>query len=185
MNLDTRIAEVLESVQYKMRGNPHFSLTPLLDSIHGSNLSMIEIGSFTGESAEQFALSGKFSSITCIDSWCNDPKSDAFVHCDMALAEQLFIIRTYKYPAITRIKEFSVPASCRLNDHSLDFVYIDADHEYDAVKQDILHWLPKVKHGGYIGGHDFSIYHPGVVIAVQENFTSFELFPDTSWLVKL
>ena len=56
MNLDTRIAEVLESVPYKMRGNPHFSLTPLIDRINGTNLSMVEIGSFTGESAEQFAL---------------------------------------------------------------------------------------------------------------------------------
>jgi len=185
MNLDTRIAEVLESVPYKMRGNPHFSLTPLIDRINGTNLSMVEIGSFTGESAEQFALSDKFSSITCIDAWCNDPKSDAFVHCDMALAEQLFIIRTYKYPCIARIKEFSVPASYRFNDHSLDFVYIDADHEYDAVSKDILHWMPKVKPGGYIGGHDFSTRFHGVVLAVQEHFTSFDLFPDTSWMVKL
>lgn len=185
MNLDTRIAEVLESIPYKMRGNPHFSLTPLIDSINGFNLSMVEIGSFTGESAEQFALSGKFSSITCIDSWTNDPKSDAFVNCDMALAEQLFIIRTYKYHNINRMKEFSVPASHRFHNQAFDFVYIDADHEYSSVKQDIIHWLPKVKHGGYIGGHDFSIDYPGVVIAVQEHFTSFELFPDTSWLVNL
>ncbi len=38
---------------------------------------------------------------------------------------------------------------------SLDFVYIDAQHHYEAVRDDIALWYPKVKVGGIIGGHDF------------------------------
>jgi hypothetical protein len=41
-------------------------------------------------------------------------------------------------------------------DNSLDFVYIDASHEYEDIKNDILNWLPKVKNNGILAGHDFS-----------------------------
>jgi predicted O-methyltransferase YrrM len=38
---------------------------------------------------------------------------------------------------------------------SLDFVYIDAQHHYEAVKRDIALWWPKVKPGGILAGHDY------------------------------
>lgn len=38
----------------------------------------------------------------------------------------------------------------------LDFVYIDGNHAYEYVLIDILTWLPKIKKGGLIGGHDFN-----------------------------
>ncbi len=179
------IEAVLEAIPYKMRSDPTFSLVPLISAIEGSGLTMVEVGSFTGESTEAFALSGKFKQITAVDAWSNDVKSEAFVHCDMALAEQLFILRTYKYKIIRRMRSPSILASHQFPDHSIDFVYIDADHEYNNVSDDISHWLPKVRQSGYIGGHDFSIYFPGVVMAVQEVFPNPILFPDSSWLVKL
>jgi len=45
------------------------------------------------------------------------------------------------------------------NDHSLDFIYIDANHTYESVKQDIELWYPKVRIGGLIGGHDYLPRH--------------------------
>lgn len=47
----------------------------------------------------------------------------------------------------------------------VDFVFIDADHSYEAVRADIAAWKGKCK---FLCGHDFSAYHPGVVLAVQE-----------------
>lgn len=41
------------------------------------------------------------------------------------------------------------------NDNSLDFVYIDANHSYDGVLNDLKLWYPKVKEGGLISGHDY------------------------------
>jgi predicted O-methyltransferase YrrM len=55
-------------------------------------------------------------------------------------------------------------------DGSVDFVFIDADHVYDRVKEDILAWLPKVKPGGIIAGHDYNAAHQGVLQAVPEIF---------------
>lgn len=59
-------------------------------------------------------------------------------------------------------------ASKTFNDSSLDFVYIDANHSYESVLEDITAWYPKVKKGGVIGGHDFSGKFPGVAKAVIE-----------------
>jgi hypothetical protein len=73
-------------------------------------------------------------------------------------------------------------------------VYIDGLHDYGSVKQDIAAWWPKVKVGGFIGGHD---YHDVVMnsdfkvkMAVQEfmsgtpSAVDLRLFADTSWIVR-
>lgn len=52
-------------------------------------------------------------------------------------------------------------------DKSVDLVFIDAAHDYESVKADILAWMPKVR--GVIAGHDYTSY-PGVMRAVDEIF---------------
>lgn len=49
----------------------------------------------------------------------------------------------------------SVTASDYVLDRSLDFVFVDADHSYDAVKKDLDAWMSKVRSGGMISGHDY------------------------------
>jgi hypothetical protein len=46
-------------------------------------------------------------------------------------------------------------AAIRVPDESLDFVFIDADHSYDGVSKDIRVWMPKLKRGGLLSGHDY------------------------------
>lgn len=53
-------------------------------------------------------------------------------------------------------------------DEPLDFVYIDANHDYDFIKQDIEDWASALKEGGLLCGHDFSADCPGVIRAVIE-----------------
>lgn len=73
----------------------------------------------------------------------------------------------------------SVQAADLIADESLDMVYIDADHSYEEVRKDILKWVPKVKMGGIVSGHD---YNPnggfGVHLAVNELVNNFQLQPD-------
>jgi len=55
------------------------------------------------------------------------------------------------------IREFSVDAVNHFDDESLDFVYIDGNHKYEFVKDDITEWIKKIRKGGIISGHDYYI----------------------------
>lgn len=59
------------------------------------------------------------------------------------------------YPNYEIIKELSMEAVKRFEDNSLDFVYIDGNHEDPYVTQDITEWSKKVKSGGIVSGHDY------------------------------
>jgi len=69
-------------------------------------------------------------------------------------------------PQHTVIRKTSVEAAKEVEDGSLDFVYIDADHTLEAVLRDIEAWHPKLKPDGILAGHDFSTRHLMVVQAV-------------------
>ena len=75
-------------------------------------------------------------------------------------------------------------AAATYPDQSLDFVFLDADHDYESVKADIAAWLPKVKPGGILAGHDYMCGWPGVDRAVAEAFNAVT-FQDNSWMVIL
>lgn len=71
----------------------------------------------------------------------------------------------------------SIDAVGQFKDESLDFVYIDGDHELKGVLDDIWHWYPKVKRGGIIAGHDYIKFarqnNSHVVQAVQAFVSSY------------
>jgi hypothetical protein len=68
---------------------------------------------------------------------------------------------------INPIRMSSNEASKLYENESLDFVFIDAGHDYEDVIDDIRCWLPKVKIGGILSGHDF--HHPPIVLAVNDS----------------
>jgi hypothetical protein len=66
----------------------------------------------------------------------------------------------------------SAEAALQVAEGSLDFVYIDADHSYNGVWNDINRWADRIRVGGFICGHDFDHpNHPGVGRAVKEFFS--------------
>lgn len=74
------------------------------------------------------------------------------------------------------------------NKCELDFAWIDGDHSYEQVKRDIRNYLPLIKKGGIIGGHDYdSPAYPGVKQAVDEIFdiTKIEKTVDFVWWVNV
>ena len=69
---------------------------------------------------------------------------------------------------VIEIRDYSETAHKIVMDGSLDFVFIDAQHDFASVKQDISLWAPKVKCGGLLAGHDYNhVKFPGVVKAVH------------------
>jgi predicted O-methyltransferase YrrM len=76
---------------------------------------------------------------------------------------------------ITTYNMSSIDGSYMYEDESLDFVFIDASHEYVDVKADLIHWYPKVKNGGVFAGHDYPAY-TGVKTAVDEFFYNKKIY---------
>lgn len=70
---------------------------------------------------------------------------------------------------IELIRKFSMDALKDFDDESLDFVYIDGNHDFEHVTEDIAGWGKKVKKGGIISGHDYvferkMVAHAGYVV---------------------
>src|ERR1700686_3009714 len=78
-------------------------------------------------------------------------------------------------------RQHTVEAAKLIDDESLDFVFIDADHSYEGCIADIRAWSRKVKFGGLIAGHYFNEAWPGVMRAVNETGGA-KLARDSVWL---
>ena len=85
---------------------------------------------------------------------------------------------------ITDMKGLSWEMASNFEDGSIDFVFIDAGHKYESVVKDINAWLPKLKKGGIISGHDYN--NPcGVKQAVDELIPNFKLSTDGIWFKEI
>lgn len=147
--------------------------------------TMIEIGSYMGESTMMFASIGLFKTIHSIEPHKGTEsfnEKNGFGWVDI---EREFKLNTRYFDNIIHHKDFSYNVVSKFEDNSIDFIYIDADHRYESVKQDLELYLPKLKKGGVIGGHDYHESWPGVCSAVDEVVgIPTKKFEDNSWIVK-
>lgn len=81
------------------------------------------------------------------------------------------------------IRMTSVEAARTFQPGTLNLVFIDANHAFDHVDQDIRAWWPVVCPGGYLTGHDFHANFPGVREAVEANFPAYQRWGDV-WAVR-
>jgi hypothetical protein len=95
---------------------------------------------------------------------------------DAALAATLRNVAEHA-ARVELVRDYSLPAAARYADGFFDWVYLDADHRYEAVAADIKAWWPKVRRGGVLSGHDFvfdgdyAVGRFGVMTAVLEFFS--------------
>jgi hypothetical protein len=68
--------------------------------------------------------------------------------------------RLEPYPNCTIIRKMSMDAVKDFEDSSIDFVYIDGNHSFKYVSEDICEWIKKVKEGGVVCGHDYIYSNP-------------------------
>ena len=67
---------------------------------------------------------------------------------------------------------------------SLDFVFLDIFKEYESCLAYFKEWIPKVRPGGLVMGHDYALKFPGIVRAVHElcpEGTLLQLGKDSTW----
>lgn len=138
------------------------------------NSRIVEVGAWKGKSVAYLAVevinSKKNIKVDAVDTWLGDPnesihQQDEYVKNNKLYELFLSNIEPVKH-VINPVQMDSVEAAKLYADESIDAVFIDAAHDYENVKKDILAWYPKVKRNGYISGHDY--YHPPVKAAVDE-----------------
>lgn len=135
--------------------------------------SVLEIGSFVGISTEVFLL--HCQRVVAVDCWsAGDIKQE-------------FDRRVAPYSHLTVLWGSSPDILGKLKPRSFDLCYIDADHSYEAVKEDIRACKELVRLGGYIGGHDYDWHDtPGVKPAVHDVLGKPDyVFEDSSWVVAM
>jgi hypothetical protein len=171
----------MEHFYNSLQKKTFFNYANVYDYIIGKydTAKFVEIGVWRGQSvcyaAVEIINKNKNITIDAIDTWEGSPQEN--LHLVDPFEEKnlydVFLknIEPVKH-IITPVKMDSVQASSRYEDRSLDFVFIDGSHLYEAVKADIEAWLPKVKLGGFIGGHDYGNNEilNGVKQAVDEFF---------------
>lgn len=85
------------------------------------------------------------------------------------------------YPNGTILHMRSDKAAQAVDDRSLDFVFIDGDHQEESVIEDVTLWRPKLREGGWVLGHDEQ--WPSVRRALVRLFGKWETYPDNVWAV--
>lgn len=152
----------------------------------------VEIGSWKGKSMAYMGVevinSGKLIKCYAVDTWegSDEHSDDPYIRTNKMYP--LFISNTQKVSSVvTPIRKTSVDGAKEFEDASIDVVFIDACHSYECVKEDIAAWLPKVKTGGIISGHDYYWGDNGVKRAVDEKFGDKVHFSqgENCWVVRV
>lgn len=128
--------------------------------------SILENNNINGKGVEIGVFKGQFSK-HILDNWSGtlymiDPWRELEDYIDSsnhknhpnAYLEAMQSIKGYEDRAFM-IRALSNQAVDLFEDESLDFIYIDGNHTYDSVKEDMELWFPKLKKGGLFAGHDY------------------------------
>lgn len=154
----------------------------------GSNI--IEIGCWKGKSSHAIAKgirdSNKKINLTCIDTFKgaeSDPDQQQRAIKENPLKEFKKNMENFE---VNILAMDSKKACYKFEDESIDFLFLDTDHNYEHTITELKLWWPKIKQGGILCGHDYKEGYRGVKRAVDEFFTKnkIHLFPKSIFLVK-
>lgn len=146
-----------------------------------------EIGVERGRFSEVICQTNPDVYLSCIDPWKSYSRYEEVIkqgHMDRYYAQAVERLKPY-HTEILRLS--SLEAAQHFPNESLDFVYIDANHELSHVIDDICAWEPKVRHGGIVSGHDYTPEHENhriplhVMQAVDAYTSAYRISPWFLW----
>lgn len=162
---------------FEQRGNAIIRRLP-------PNAQVVEVGVLIGVLSEYLLRQRTDITLYMVDSWrpAEQQPEQYRATGDLHATHSIKKVREHRAQAENRASHFheravimpltSLEAATEFPDASLDLVFLDADHSYQGVMADLQAWLPKVKPGGWIGGHDYRNPDPafrfGVTRAVDE-----------------
>jgi hypothetical protein len=190
---------------------PHFHMTldgffwyqaaarQLLDALPVDRPTQyVEVGVFKGQSLAwlgiEIANRGLPTTLHAVDTFAGWPGVLQGKELRAAFDKNMAPVRAALGDRLVVHAVSSVDAAQRFPAQSLDVVWLDADHSYEAVRADIRAWLPKLRPGGTIGGDDWDWQKGGVAKAVTEAFGKERITlgqgvqngqPWTWWMVKV
>lgn len=117
----------------------------------------VEVGVFQGEYTEVLAKSGL--QIYGVDPWMyyrdySEPERKNWMEINYGITTK----RLAPYQNVKILRKTSMEAVQDFEDESIDFVYIDGNHRFKYVADDLWEWTRKVKTGGIISGHDYAYF---------------------------
>jgi len=151
---------------------------PLIELIRKENFKRIaEIGVHRGQTAKNILHS---CANVIEEYWAIDPYVPyEQMRCNWDSLYKKVCLYMVEYPKLRVMRLTSIEAASLFPEHYFDLVFIDADHSYDAIKEDIYLWKPLVRKGGILSGHDYrkggKFPFWGVQVAVDEIFDQKEI----------
>jgi hypothetical protein len=125
-----------------------------------------EVGVEQGEYSEVLARANMDSKLFMVDPWksyrgyrdhVGQEKLDAFFAATSSRMRHLQRNILKPFFEYEIIRKTSVDAARDFKDGSLDYIFLDANHSFDWIMQDLIHWAPKVRPHGICAGHDFFV----------------------------
>jgi len=135
-----------------------------------------EIGVFRGKNAEVI-LHSRPKELHLIDGWAKQTGSyaiDPVNEKDLEEAYKSVREKFSVYPWVKVVRAWSLEAAKGYADEYFDWIYLDGDHTFDAVRADLEAWWPKVKSGGCLFGHDY---------VAGEKYPWIEVKPAVDWFI--
>ncbi len=129
---------------------------------------VVEVGTFYGRSAYCFAATAPLSTVYCFDKWQGEVEQEGSI--PLSSREELGyplpgMVNTFEHfqsnvsgLANIKAKMIETPTNIKWDGTPVDLFFIDAAHSNPSDWEYIEYWLPHVKPGGWICGHDFMPY---------------------------
>lgn len=157
------------------------TLIKLIKDTIGEPESGAEIGVFKGETSKALLEAFPKLFLHMVDPWREWGEGDSYrkhkrtgnltqEEWDKVYRSAMHNVMFYGLKRFMIHKTTSEKAATGFEDQSLDMTFIDGDHTYEMVKQDIKLWPPKIRKGGLIIFHDYGGRYRGVSKAVNREF---------------
>lgn len=187
--------------------NDEKALENLCNKITNEGATFCEIGCWLGHSTSIIAKRAKELNgrVICIDTFKGSEGTFLTEYADNNNVYEEFKNNMGELGLLGIIDVFNMDSDSAekfIKENKLDFLFIDGNHIYEQVNKDINNYLPKMKIGGIISGHDYEIgfdldlksiteedlnkdmsrgFHCGVIKSVIDKFPAFNVVGDRIW----
>lgn len=166
-----KVVTRLIEADYKRRGEIFVGLNEHTISSPESKIVGAEIGVADGRFSEHICQVIPNLKLYCVDPWDTYSGNTRGGGKDQQHGNFELAKERLKDFDVTYLRNKSTEAVFHVEDESLDFVYIDGNHDFDYVMEDLIGWSRKVKPGGLIAGHDYYHFTNSGVIEAVDAFT--------------